>query len=329
MVDKVRQPLKGIAEKPVKKSTLTQEKSNRVKLIKPDSGFLPLPLYKKRFGNPNDKENKKKGNVLKSINGTKGVEMPGEVVDGAWKIERSTSSAIKQEDVVDEVDGEEGEIVEDQIGSRYQAMSDEMERRGAPKGRPGPTTRKATSRSSVQAESDNAQSDDPSEEEAVAGRQGAQRTPGKKGRKRRIEGSGDDLLASESSHVPTSTPKAVGRPKKDILAICAEAQKSFDIATAGTAFFDTSITEVQAKLLARHIVTCSQRLLSCRTDEEKKTFIKARKQFQIIETSAELYQKWQEMLVDSDADKLEEACKFYTKWQERLLSHEKDQKHNI
>ena len=54
----------------------------------------------------------------------------------------------------------------------------------------------------------------------------------RRGRKRRIEGSGDDLPASESSHVPTSTPKAVGRPKKDILAICAEAQKSFDIATA-------------------------------------------------------------------------------------------------
>ena len=82
----------------VKKSTIKQQLARDVELLPPADQFLPLASYSKKYGNPRSVENKKRKHKVCTINGVRGVAMPGSESDAPWTLQRHIRSSTLQED---------------------------------------------------------------------------------------------------------------------------------------------------------------------------------------------------------------------------------------
>eukprot|EP00973_Karenia_brevis_P001305 177924-Karenia_brevis.AAC.1 len=62
------------------------QKYKDCELLKPEDPFWPLARYKRKFGNPMSHTNRKLGHKVATVNGHKGVIVPGDDGVGPWKI---------------------------------------------------------------------------------------------------------------------------------------------------------------------------------------------------------------------------------------------------
>ena len=203
------------------------------------------------------------------------------------------------------------EAVPDQIGMRYEYLKAELEAAGKQstpkKGKPqesdesadeGSSSRKVPRRSGTVT---SPKATSPGEEDLIAHtpRRGASSAGGGKG-----DGKGGKGGA--------------GRPKKDIFKIQQDMTAEFNVAKENSNFFDANVSAVQSKLVKRHIVTCSSRLINA-APSEKVELVIVRKKLQVIESVMDLYTGWRDK-----KDVAEAANKFMAGWQQLIAFCKQD-----
>ena len=98
------------------------------KLIMPEDDFWLLPRYIKKFGDPNSKENKKKGHRVCRKHGYKGVVVPGDDGEGPWKCQQSLNNALESHETLAE---DCSDVSEDLIETIFECLKDEREEQHA------------------------------------------------------------------------------------------------------------------------------------------------------------------------------------------------------
>jgi len=104
----------GVARS-AKKHKLTNSQISDSALIMPDDDFYPLARYIKKFGDPRDPKNRKRGHVVGYSQGHKGVIVPGDDGIGPWKLRRSLRSETKRdedESLGSDSDAEQGAVAQ-------------------------------------------------------------------------------------------------------------------------------------------------------------------------------------------------------------------------
>ena len=95
-------------------------------LIRPDDFFYLLEDYTLKYGDPKSLANRKRGRRIKSINGYKGVAVPGDAGQ-PWKLQRLHGTGVEREDEQDVGSGSEAdpEIADNKEACLRQQQEDE------------------------------------------------------------------------------------------------------------------------------------------------------------------------------------------------------------
>ncbi len=80
----------------IKRASLKQRQQHDLQLCPPPDDFWPYESYVQRFGDP--AQNRKRGHVVRKVNGIRGVVVPGAERDGPWKLQRGFNSSILQDE---------------------------------------------------------------------------------------------------------------------------------------------------------------------------------------------------------------------------------------
>ncbi len=80
----------NLKEKGLRRVSVVQSKFKESSLIRPDDLFMPMGRYRKKYGSPSLPKNKKAGHRKARVDGVKGVVIPGDDGECAWRI-RNTS----------------------------------------------------------------------------------------------------------------------------------------------------------------------------------------------------------------------------------------------
>ena len=84
----------------VRKTQLKSKSDYDTRLLPPPDQFYPYSVYCEKFGDPS--KFKKRGHVVKKVNGIRGVVVPGSDSGAPWTLQRSYGSTVEK---VDELDG--------------------------------------------------------------------------------------------------------------------------------------------------------------------------------------------------------------------------------
>ena len=301
-----KRPMRGIGDRvpSSKRQKCVDEEDQTLRLHQPKNQFLPLKDYKKEHGNWKSKTNKEKGHFLTTINGVTGIEMP---VKGPWIVERSTGRTIKMVAVVDEVadcgDSDECEVIHDQINKRFDHMKNETALLSMKK--------QNSARGKLVVDDPQSDSDHGEATPKIArnkSRKAAARSPTSPAAKQQ------DMPDSDPATLTPDSKKKAGRPSKDIFKLQEELRAEFEVADETSQFFDPNIAETKQKVVKRHVVTCSSRLVTAAVGD-RDAIIRTRKGFQVVEAAIDLHLNW----LNQEGSVIEAAKKFMDGWQQLAI----------
>jgi len=112
--------------KGVKKQTLKQKTGRQQSLIPPKNPFLLYDIYVKKYGDPKDPKNKKRGHKVVEIDGIRGVSFPVPE-DVPWELEtRHVNETAHERTLMEQHSGDE-EDFSDEMEEKFEELKQEEE----------------------------------------------------------------------------------------------------------------------------------------------------------------------------------------------------------
>ena len=115
-------PRQSVRDGGIKRTVVKCTEEHKLELKPPPDDFYPYADYVRQFGDP--AKFKKRGHVVRRVNGIRGVVVPGTDRAGPWKLQRGFNSAVTKEDEHDTggAGDDEGDVAEDVIQDKFEEL---------------------------------------------------------------------------------------------------------------------------------------------------------------------------------------------------------------